>query len=373
MSTTLIEIVLATGTDLERQAQQRIRALLDRFALDEYLYTATVLLDSSAQQSSAFPVPTLAADRLGLADEELLTVLLHGQMHWALNQREGGSLAVEEVKQRWAEDRDAGLEPPSPDALGQPCASGDYLVHVAVTAMEFAAMSGLVGRERAATVMTRLPGYGWLRDQLSDGTAGLEGYIARHGLGRSTQPPAVRDAGQILPIEPGGPLATLVTGDATEFALAERLSGLHARFDLGLWRFSQDVRLDAAGLPRADGEVPSISPFFLRLPDADLLLNYLQLQAMWQAGHLDPAELQNALVAALTGTGLDPHSPTAPPLSVIVGCAIALHALISLVGSAAAADAAARHPRNAQLYAAVMPHLAGIREAIRAADMDLVR
>lgn len=370
MSTTRFEIVLASSSDVEQQAASRLVTLLDRFSLDTFCYSSRIVLDATAHQSSAFPVPTLGADRLSLDGEELLTVLLHGQMHWALNQAEGGYAAVDEAKRRWLEDRDAGLDPPPIDALGQPCASGDYVVHVAVCAMEFAALSELLGRERASQLMSGMAGYGWIRDQLSDGTDGLEGYIARHGLGSAAQPPAVAARGLVTSIEPGGPRATLVTGDATERALAERLSELHGRFELRPWRFSPSVRLDASGPPSFDGDEPSISPFALRSPEDVLLLTYVQLQAMWQAEQLDANALEAAIAPVLAGTEVESGTTAAPPTSVIVGCAIALHALILLRGEAAAYTAGARHPRNSQLYAALAPHLVAIRSAIQDSGLE---
>lgn len=91
---------------------------------------------------------------------------------------------------------------------------------------------------------------------------------------------------------------------------------------------------------------------------------------MWQAARLHPAALSSAVNPVLAGTELDPGTTAAPPLCVVVGCAIAMHALVLLIGEPAAYAAAGRHPRNGQLYADVTPHLGSIRSVIRASGLN---
>ena len=183
-----VNIETARDTPDERAAAARLADLIDTPALARYLYTDRVLIDGATTVSHSHPVLTLGPRHvLGVADDVALSVFVHEQMHWAANVLPNVAAAVRESEQRWP-------HPPGPSAGGAYDARSTWL-HLVVCALEIAAMTDLVGEERALAAIRAIPWYRWIYEQLTSDSLPWRDYLGRWGLELPAEPSESPDGG----------------------------------------------------------------------------------------------------------------------------------------------------------------------------------
>jgi len=177
-----LSILTRAGAPQEDEAAERLRVLLSSFDLSRFLYTDRVVIDATARMSHSHPVLTLHPGHvLGPTEDVTLTVYLHEQMHWAAQTLAGFGPAIDEAKSRWP-------DPPGPTQGGAADPHSTWL-HFPVCGLELAAMSEVVGEDRAIAAVTVLPWYGWIYGRLTGPDLPWREYLARHDLTLPDEPP----------------------------------------------------------------------------------------------------------------------------------------------------------------------------------------
>lgn len=356
-------IALASDSAAEVEAAARLTELFERYSLEKFTYTKRVLIDEGAPRSSSHPVLTLLPAHLSAEPERALSVYLHEQLHWALNEFENAHAAIEEACRRWP-------QPPGPDAGGALDPESTWL-HIPVCSMEYVALSEFLGGEDAATVLRAHPWYRWIYEQILADLVHTRGYLKRHGLILPPAPPNVLPPGQVLSLSADGPHATLVTGRARELAMFERLADLHDRYNLGPWCLSKEFQIDATAVP--DYSVPRLGVTRKDKEDADVLLAYLEMQSGWWTYTLDDLEpVEGILFPVLAVAGLAEVSlPRELMIRVTLWSLVATSGLVELAGIEESASAETRHPLNADVYAALRPRREELVTALRETGVPL--
>ena len=337
-----VAIELAHNTAVEERGEARLTEVLTRWDLAKYVYTARVRIDGDAAASANSPVLTFAPRDLVGDIDVALSVFLNLQLERAAYDLRGGLGAWQEAEATWP-------DPPDADHGGAESARRTWFL-VQVCALEYAAMAELVGEERARHVLAAKPTHSAIYARVLANPAETRAYLDRNDLVLPDDAPASVEPGTVIELGSPAPLATLVTGNSLELTLAGRLQDLHGRYDLRRWRMSDAIRLTSVGRPGTK-PVPTMSSQFATEPEADVLMNYVQLQASYWAQTLDVAILEG-----LCGTVIDDvigarnEIPRELLLAVVLACAIALDATRSVLGTDAAHDAIERHPRNRQIY-----------------------
>jgi hypothetical protein len=157
-----LSIELAKGSDSEETARVQLLRLVDRFDVDQWLFTEMVLIDESQWIPHSHPVLTLNSRYL---DDDLsqLATFLHEQFHWyAGTRQERIDAAVSDFKE---------IFPEVPSArVG---ARDDYstYLHLIICDLELAAMQKLVGDAEARRVLGQWQHYTWIYDQVLNNSA----------------------------------------------------------------------------------------------------------------------------------------------------------------------------------------------------------
>lgn len=164
----------------EEQAREQLRRLLASHDLDPWIFTHEVRIESGAEPHS-MPVLTLNTDFLD-DDEMQLSIFLHEQAHWFVDQAPSREAAVEALRRMYP-------NPPRPDAWTYD--------HLLVAWIELDAMAELLGEREARRVMeakvTRLTGdpaldrkvataYRWYNERVLEETSGIGTVLADHDL-----------------------------------------------------------------------------------------------------------------------------------------------------------------------------------------------
>ena len=138
-----IEITLAHGTAAEAETRDQLQKLLKAYDLSDWLWTRKIVIDKDAIPHSH---PVLTLHTRHLADDLLLSTLVHEEYHWyeTAHPRET-SAAIAELKAAYPRvpvgGRDGGADEES-----------SYL-HLIVCYAEYQKMKALVGAERARQAM----------------------------------------------------------------------------------------------------------------------------------------------------------------------------------------------------------------------------
>ena len=157
MNRTRPDITLVNGSESERQLEETLLALFDRYGLEKWLYTEQVNLEDGAIPHS-HPVLTLTPKTqrtdYGADPERLLAVYIHEQMHWFLMLED----PARDRERLHAELRDR--YPNLPVGFPDGCRSefSNY-VHIMVNFLEYRGLRELLGDDRARAVITQHPGY----------------------------------------------------------------------------------------------------------------------------------------------------------------------------------------------------------------------
>ena len=178
-----MKIELATGSDDEQRAAAVLESLVADYApaIDRFLYTDTVLLDTKSEAPYSHPVLTIAPPFVLGPRLVALTVLVHENMHWASQVLPGCNGILDEARQRWP-------EPPAPEDGGGSNAFSTWL-HFTVCALELAAMSELVGEDDARATIGSVSWYRWIYAQLLGDELPFRELLARHHVKLPAVPP----------------------------------------------------------------------------------------------------------------------------------------------------------------------------------------
>lgn len=355
-TTTDLRIELATGSPVEQEAEQRLRELLGRWTLDHLVYLDRLIISEEAARSGGVHAPLLAASDLLGDEDHALAAFVHAQLHVALWDVENRAAAEEDARARFS------AATSQPD-LVLPCLVGSAASHVVIAGLELAALSALLGDERALGVLRARPG-GLFAEVVFGEPSVLGELLARHDVVLPVVPAGHERAGSSMTLGRGGPVATLATGKDFEVRLASRLADLHDRFELARWRFASEVAIDTARPNVVDASRPSLSTYFVFAPDADLVMNYVQVQAGWRARQLSLEDLEAALGAfadQVSFGGLE----RGRALQVLYAVAISLVAGTALLAEDEVTSAIERHPRNRQLLQRLRPELDDVVRRLR--------
>lgn len=183
-----VRIETASGSPDEIVAATQLEDILSAHNLERFTYTDRVLIDADAPVSHSHPVLTLGpAHVLRFPADVTLTVFIHEQMHWAANTLANTPAAIEEARRRWP-------NPPDRAHGGAHDARSTWL-HFPVCALELAAMTDLLGADRAVAANRAVPWYRWIYDQLLSDVFPWPDLIDRWNLELPAEPPAERDPG----------------------------------------------------------------------------------------------------------------------------------------------------------------------------------
>lgn len=168
-----LRIVLQNNSPAEREVLTRLARLFVEYeALQRWLFTGGMVIDEGTRIPHSHPVLTMNTRIEG--DVDLLSVLVHEQLHWLANERED---AVEEAV---TEFREIFPEVPVGGGEGARDESSSYL-HLVVCDLEFQALTELVGEERAREHLAAMTHYTWIYQQVLEDPRVRE-VTTRHGL-----------------------------------------------------------------------------------------------------------------------------------------------------------------------------------------------
>lgn len=174
-----LRIELVNGSQREARVAEELRALLAAHDLQPWILTRDVRVEEGVIPHS-HPVLTLNTASLGSPDE-LLATFVHEQLHW-LEEPWGA---------RWdaAADEHRRRHPrvPPPSEGGARDDESTYR-HLLVCAMEYQALTTLLGETRAREILASQGHYEWIYAQVLNDPEVLE-VALRHGLDASRGAP----------------------------------------------------------------------------------------------------------------------------------------------------------------------------------------
>lgn len=177
-----LSIELANGSDDEIVVREQLEGFLLQYELEPYLFTKRVRVDRT-QVPHSHPVLTLHT-RHANEDDLQLSTFLHEQLHWHLSERAAETdAAIEELRQAYP-------RVPAGFPEGARDTNSTYL-HLLVNRLEYHALSGLVGKQRAdeAFAFWRNDHYTWIYQTVFEDGPAIDALLARHGLtGRAEKP-----------------------------------------------------------------------------------------------------------------------------------------------------------------------------------------
>lgn len=151
-----LEITFERNSEAERATADQLRRILQKYDVDQWIYTRRVHIDERAIPHS-HPVLTLHTRQRG-DDLALLATFLHEQFHWL---EEGNEHFREAMRLYGAKYPDA---PPRGPEGGRDLES--TYRHLLVCDLEFQAMSHLVGEDRAREVLSANRYYTWIYERV---------------------------------------------------------------------------------------------------------------------------------------------------------------------------------------------------------------
>ena len=179
-----LTVTLANGSESERQLEETLLTLFDRYGLEKWLHTEQVNPEDGAIPHS-HPVLTLAPRKHYLSNpERLLAVYLPEQMHWfsLLDDASRDSARIgSELRTRYP-----GLPVDPPDGCGSEFSN---YVHIVVNLFEHQALRELLGDDRARTVLEGYQGYKAIYAIVLRDDADLESLFTDCGLTLPGRPP----------------------------------------------------------------------------------------------------------------------------------------------------------------------------------------
>jgi hypothetical protein len=286
-----VEIVCSHGSDAERYAALELGKVLATYDVSRYRFTDLVTVDDDVVGGHSHPL-TINPRLLTADADTTLRVYLHEQLHWFVNTVPGMGAAISEARERWP-------DPPALDQGGATDAWSAWL-HFLVCSLEYAALRGFVGDERARASIARSWGYQSIYQLILEDWDWFDGFLTRHGL---VVGDAVPDAqrwgtpGQVVDLGAGRPTLTLVKGDPRERLVAELLERAYGEHRLERWQWTDVADVNGFSRPSAF-PVLTLNCRLADNPDA-LLALWLELQLAWWLRDLESQIPHQAMRRAL--------------------------------------------------------------------------
>lgn len=162
------------NTTAEKEIKFRLEALLNKHALEPYLYTKDIKIQADIIPHSH---PTLTLNTDFASDTHLLSTFLHEQMHWY-------SLSKDYDQEAMGKSIYA-LYPVVPSALpvGAGSTQSTYL-HILICYLEYHTLSQVLGKEAAKEHMQYMSKqyYTWVYETIVKDQAQLEAIFRKYGL-----------------------------------------------------------------------------------------------------------------------------------------------------------------------------------------------
>jgi hypothetical protein len=169
-----VRIVVAQGSEREQATKGQLEQVFDSHDLTKYTFTREVVIEEGAR-NHAFPVLTLNG-RFADSGDDLLASYIHEQIHWHVRERDiQQRRAVAELRRMY---RGAPVGLPE----GAETAYSTY-GHLVTCYLEVQGIRGLIGRERAAAVISRKRHYVWIYRTVLLDEDRIGRVVRDHGLG----------------------------------------------------------------------------------------------------------------------------------------------------------------------------------------------
>ena len=167
-------IETASGHTDEQAMADKVRELVDRYELQGWLFTRRMLIDRETRIPHSHPVLTLNTRYID-DDVEVLTNIVHEQLHWFVLENQGAlGAAVADVRQRY---------PDAPD--GPPEGARDQrstYLHLVVCSLEYLALEEKLGRAAARQALLRKPYYTWVFATVVEDAEPLRTILEKHSI-----------------------------------------------------------------------------------------------------------------------------------------------------------------------------------------------
>jgi hypothetical protein len=148
-----VKVETSRNTDRESQTKAELEKIIASYDLNKYVFTRKVVIEEKAM-NHAFPTLTLNV-RFLHSDDELLSSLLHEQLHWYLREHSRDMEAAVAQLKRFYPHVPVGL----PEGADTEYSTYGHLVDCY---LEIQADRALIGRERTDAVIRRKPWYLWI-------------------------------------------------------------------------------------------------------------------------------------------------------------------------------------------------------------------
>ncbi|PSO42994.1 hypothetical protein BRC19_02995 [Candidatus Saccharibacteria bacterium QS_5_54_17] len=167
-----MSIATASGAVREEQVKKILENILEKYELAPYTFTDTVRIESYVKPHSH---PVLTLNTYKFDEHHLLSVYVHEQIHWFLDEKEQKAEAV------IAELREHYEEVPVGDPEGAPSEYSTYL-HLIVCPLEYTALKRLLGDPAAKELLHEKNFYQWIHKTTIHDYEFLMDIIRKHGL-----------------------------------------------------------------------------------------------------------------------------------------------------------------------------------------------
>jgi hypothetical protein len=161
-------------TTAEKEIKSRLEALLNKHALEPYLYTKDIKIQADIIPHSH---PTLTLNTDFASDTHLLSTFLHEQMHWYSLSKDYDEEAMgREIFQLYP-------EVPADLPVGAGSTQSTYL-HILICYLEYHTLSRVLGKEAAREHMEYMSQqyYTWVYETILKDEAQLEAIFRKYGL-----------------------------------------------------------------------------------------------------------------------------------------------------------------------------------------------
>lgn len=168
------EITFTTknGSDREKAVIPKVQEILSQHDLTKWIFTDQIIIEQFAIPHS-HPVLTLSTKPQ--SQDELLSTLLHEQIHWYLDENTGSE------KKAIAEFRKKYTNVPVRNERGASDEYSTYL-HLIVCYLEYKSLVELIGQQKAEKVIREKNHYTWIYETVLKDQAYLGKVIAENNL-----------------------------------------------------------------------------------------------------------------------------------------------------------------------------------------------
>lgn len=167
-------IETAAGHADEKAMADKVRQLIDRYELHDWLFTKRMRIDRETRIPHSHPVLTLNTRYMD-DDVEALANIIHEQLHWFVLENQGAlGAAIADMRQQY---------PDAPD--GPPTGARDLrstYLHLVVCSLEHLALEEKIGRERAREALSAKPYYTWVFATVLEDEEALRTILEKHSI-----------------------------------------------------------------------------------------------------------------------------------------------------------------------------------------------